>query len=115
MDGFRPFRPEGACYALQASNATPSGATFVLPVGQGDATFMIDNVSGPRAFLGFGMTSDAAVANARVPAPGANPVNCLPLAGGTVQTFTFAGTGMFVAARTDGGAGTIFLTLGDGV
>ncbi len=115
MDGFRSFRPDGPCYALSASNAAPSGATFLASMGGGDATFLIDNVSGPRAFLGFGMTSDAAVANAQVPVPGGNGINCLPVAGGTIQTFTFTGQNTFVAARTAGGAGTIYLALGDGV
>jgi len=116
MDGYRAFRPEHMCYALAASNATPGGATFISAMGGGDQTLLMDGATlTGRAFLGFGMTSDAAVANAAVPVPGGNFTAALPLAAGTVQTFTFTGQGFFVAARTAGGAGTIYLALGDGV
>lgn len=116
MDGFRAFRPEHMCYALAASNATPGGATLIAALGGGDQTLLFDltGMTG-RAFVGFGMTSDVAVANANAPVPGGNLTAALPLAAGTVQTITVSGQPFFIAARTNGGAGTIYLALGDGV
>lgn len=116
MDGFRAFRPEHMCYALAASNAAPSGATLIAAMGGGDQTLLFDltGLTG-RAFVGFGMTSDAAVANSAPPVPGSNFTAALPLAAGTVQTITVSGQPFFIAARTNGGAGTIYLALGDGV
>ena len=113
MDGFRPFRPEGACYALGASNAAPSGATFIAASGAGDASFLIYNSGANDAFLAMGPTSAAAVASAVIPLIGV-PANVIPCPGKTIQTFSFTGPGTFVAGITLAGAGTIYLIPGDG-
>ncbi len=109
--GFLPFRPNGPGFSLAA---TPGGgaATKIGPAG-GDVDFLIVNPSGGQnTWIGFGMSSTAAVNNAVVPIIGQS-TNAIPSPAGSIQTFTLVG-GMYFSPKTELGSCTISITPGFG-
>jgi hypothetical protein len=111
MDGFLPFRPNGPGFVLAATNAG-GAATKIGPAG-GDVDFLIVNpTGGQNVWIGYGMTSDVAVANAVVPLIGAS-TNAIPSPVGSIQTFTLVG-GMFFSPKTELGSCSISITPGFG-
>lgn len=116
MDAALPIRP-GAPSFIMALTPTASPATrSPMLASQGDVVYLFDATglpSGSRAWIGYGMTSTAAQANASAPLIG-TPSSALPLAAGTVQGFTLTG-GIFLAGIMEQGSGVVACMIGFGV
>lgn len=116
MDSQLPIRPEAASFVFSATPAAGPATLSTMPAGNADVVYLMDGAklpSGSRAWIGWGMTSDAAKANAVVPLIG-SPSAAFALAAGTVQGFTLTG-GIFLSAIMESGSGTIACTVGFGV
>ena len=116
MDSALPLRP-GAPSFIMALTPTAGPATLSpMRAGQGDVVYLFDATkfpSGARAWIGYGMTSSVAQANASVPLIG-TPSSALPLAAGTVQGFTLSG-GLYFAGIMEQGSGVVACAIGFGV
>lgn len=113
MDGFSAFRPGGRTAMLLGSTLSPLPNVMMSTRPQGDITYLIGNAGANDAFVGYGMTSGAANANAAVPVAGA-AVECLYVPAFSVQSFTLTPM-LFFAAQTPQGNTQLFITPGDGV
>lgn len=112
MDGFNPFKIGGSTFALAA---TPSAgpATLIDGPDAGDVTYIFDNTgNSSRVWLGMGASSTVAQANAVIPIIG-TPSSALPVAAGTVQSFTLA-PNVFVSTIMEFGSGTVYCASGQG-
>ena len=118
MDAALPLKPAGFSFRFQA---TPAGTSpsVVVNAPAGDVVYLFDGTampSGTRAWIGFGMSSAAAQANAAVPLLSAPPAaSVFLLSAGTVQGFTLNGSPMFLNAIMESGSSTIGCTVGFGV
>lgn len=84
-----------------------------MPAGQGDVTFQFYNAGSSDGYVGYGMTSTAAQANAVIPV-GATMPNAVPVPQGAVLSYTLAG-GLFMSVVTPtAGNTTIIVTPGRG-
>lgn len=105
MDGYLPLKPGGATFSIAGAPAA-SAACLPLP-GSGEASYIFDNSrNSSAAWIGYGMTSDAAKANAVIPLLGGQQSNVLCVAKTTVQAFTL-NAGMFFSAIMEQGSGTV--------
>ena len=112
MDGYLPLKPGGSSFVL-AATPTAGPATLIPAPTAGDITYLFDNsVNGSRCWVGYGMSSTAAQANAVIPVIG-TPSQALPLGPGTVQSFTLA-PNIFVSTIMEQGSGTVTCTVGMG-
>lgn len=83
MDAALPFRPQGVG-AWLASKPVANAATQPQGPGAGDVCYLVYNPSGQvDAFIGYGPTSAAAVANAQIPLVLSSPVPA-PTPGGGI-------------------------------
>lgn len=113
MDSSLPLKPGGSSFVFLAT-PSPSQATLVDGPSAGDVTYVFDNSLGnSRLWVGYGMTSDAAKANARVPTPGGQSL-ALPIAKNTIQAFTLS-PNLFVATVMELGSATVTLNIGMGM
>lgn len=113
MDGYLPLKPGGATFSIAG---TPSaGPAALLFPGGGEAVYVFDNSRNTvAAWVGYGPTSTVAQANAVIPSPGGQQSNVLPLAKGTVQSFTL-NAGMFFSVIMEQGSGTVTGNTGYGI
>lgn len=112
MDGYQPIKPGSLSFAI-AGGPTAGPATVIFPGQTGEAAYLFDNtVNTSRAWIGYGMSSTVAVANARVPGLGASSP-AFPVAGGTVQTLTL-NAGLFFSMVMEQGSGTVVGVAGAG-
>ena len=113
MDSALPLKPGGSSFVFLAT-PTAGNATLVDGPSGGDVTYVFDNSKGTqRCWIGYGMTSDAAIANARVPTPGAQSP-ALPVAQGTIQAFSLAPR-LFIATIMELGSASVTLNIGMGI
>lgn len=115
MDGFLPFRPQGTGMLLAVTPNAPAAATQLTNPNAGDVCYLVFNPSGTAAdaWLGYGMTSAAAIANAIVPTLAGPGTPALACPAGSLQTFTLS-PGLYFAARTQLGSCSLSITPGYG-
>lgn len=113
MDGFNAFRPGGRTAMLMGSALSPLTNVQMSTNMCGDITYLIGNSGANDAFVGYGMTSGAANANAAVPVAGA-AVECLYVPAFSVQSFTLTPM-LFFCAQTPSGNTPLYITPGTGV
>lgn len=107
-----PFKPGGPGVLLAA---TPGGGIAVQPRGPlgGEVCYLVFNaVGGEDVWLGYGMTSGAAVTNAALPLLGGESP-ALPCPSGSLQVFTLAPQ-LYFSARTQMGSASLSVTPGYG-
>jgi len=124
MDSALPFRPQDTGALLAVTNLAPSSATQPGgPTGpQGDVVYLVYNpASQSDAWIGYGPTSAAAIANAIVPlitAPTPDPANngggTFVAPTGTLQGITLVGQQYF-AARCQLNSASVWIQPGIGV
>ena len=122
MDAALPFRPQGVGAWLAVTNAAPAAATQPAGPNAGDVCLLVYNPSGQvDAFIGYGPTSAAAVANAQFPLPLTNPITPPQPGGGmfiaptgTLQVITLV-PGQFYAGRAQLGSCSVWIAPGYGV
>lgn len=113
MDGYQPFRPGGSTIVVGAQPGAAPSATFGAgPVGGGDVGYLVYNPGAIDAWLGYGLSSTAAQANAVIPIIGA-PQQALPIPGGSLQVFTLAPR-LFFSGITQLGSCSVYMTPGYG-
>jgi hypothetical protein len=112
MDGFLPIKPGGSTFAIAgATSASPS--TLIFP-GTGEAVYVFDNSRNTAAaWVGYGPTSTAAQNNAVIPLLSGSSA-ALPIAKGTVQSFTL-NAGLFFSVIMEQGSGTVTGNAGYGI
>lgn len=117
MDGYLPLKPLGNTQALAAIPGTPgsasTGPSTLLSNNSGETTFVFDNsTNGSAAWVGYGMTSSAAKANAVIPLLGGSSP-ALRVAKNTVQPFVLNG-GTFANVVMEAGSATVNVLVGYG-
>lgn len=113
MQDNQSFRPGGRTAMLMGSALSPLATVMMSTAPRGDIVYLVYNSGLNDSYLGYGMTSGAANANAVVPTAG-NAINCLPLPAGSVQSFTLSPM-LFFAAQTPSGNSQIMITPGMGM
>lgn len=111
MDGFPRFRPGGNQILISGGTGVPSGTQIGGP-NEGAVDFFIYNQGANDCWLGYGMSSDAAVANSAIPVIGVSSpaVQC------PAQAFFILRLSpqLYVAARTQLGSTNLYITPGNG-
>ena len=113
MQDDQSFRPGGRTAMLMGSSASPLVNVMMSTAPRGDIVYLIYNTGAVDAYIGYGMTSGAANANAVVPSAG-NAINCLPVPAGIQRAFTLSPM-LFFAAQTPSANSQIMITPGTGV
>lgn len=115
MDGSSPLRPQGNTFTIPvtpgaAVGATPGGAN----PGAGEVDYLFWNPhASVDAFIGYGMTSTVANANAVVPLIGASTAVVM-VPHGLMKTYTL-GPGLFFAGVSITGSAAVLCTPGFGI
>ncbi len=112
MDGMKPFRPAGDTFMVLGSTPATGYVTRAGGPAAGEVTYRIHNPGTVDAWVGYGMTSAAALANAVIPAVG-SPQPSLPIPNGTVKVFTLSPL-LFFCAVVASGKAELTVTPGDG-
>jgi hypothetical protein len=111
MEQYEAFGPAGNTTII-AAGASAVSATLVGGDLAGPIKYLVYNKGAADVWLGFGPTSDAAVANAAIPVIG-SPRAALPCPAGVIQTFSLKGS-LFFAAVAEVGLSSISVTPGYG-
>mgnify|MGYP001587430236 CR=1 FL=1 len=115
MDGSSPLRPQGNTFVIPVAPSLPNGATNVgVNPGAGEVDYLFYNPHGSvDAYIGYGMTSDAARANAVVPLIGASSA-VVAVPHGLMKTYTLA-PGLYFAGISLTGSCAVICTPGYGI
>lgn len=112
MDGFPRFRPGGNQFLISGATTTPSATNSGPGPSEGATDYFIYNQGANDGWVGYGMSSDAAVSNSSIPIIGVSSaaVQC------PAQAFFILrlAPNLFFAARTQLGSTNIFITPGNG-
>lgn len=116
MEAYAPFRPAAPLFAVAATPSAPVNAALLGSGLAGDVTIAIYNegVAAADVVLGFGPTSDAAVAAAAIPLLSGSVPNAVIIKGNTEHSITVNGQFIFCAARCLLGSATVYLQAGWG-
>lgn len=113
MDQNAPFKPNGPLHLLQANASGLSPTKILGPTIGAEMNYLVTNPAGANdVFIGYGPTSDIALANRVVPliaAPSPTPLingpqaGTLHIPGGSIHIYTLA-PGMFMSPITQVGS-----------
>ena len=111
MDIGNPFTPCASTF-LVAANTTASAAVQTPPTLTGSVNFEFFNSGTDDAYIGYGSTGAAALANAVIPTVG-NPTQCLlvPARSGVIYTLT---GGMWLSGIVATTQSNVYVTPGAG-
>lgn len=112
MDG-KPWRPEGRTHLISGLSASPFSATQLGGPTEGLVDYFVYNNGASDGWIGFGMTSDAAVANAAAPLIGAS-TNAIAAPVGVPFIVRLAPRPFVAASSTGLGSTNISITPGQG-
>mgnify|MGYP001572384228 CR=1 FL=1 len=113
MEGYQSFRPRGDTFLVLGSTPASGYVTRAGGPASGEVVYMVYNSGAGNAYLAYGMTSAAALANAAIPIDG-TPRPVLPCPNGSIQAFTLAPMLFFCAVVPSGNA-PLMITPGEGV
>ena len=106
-----PFKPGANTFVIPCGATATAATRPGLNMG-GEVDYVIYNKGAADAWIGYGPTSDAAIANAVIPLIG-SPQSALPSPAGTIQTFTLDGS-IFFSGIGEGGLTSCTITPGYG-
>lgn len=112
MQENQSFRPRGDTFLTLGSTPATDQVTRAGGPASGEVAYMVYNSGAGDAYLGYGMTSGAALTNAVIPTQG-TPRAVLSCPAGSVQTFTLSPM-LFFCAVTPGGNAPLMITPGTG-
>lgn len=107
------FRPAGDSFMVLGSTPATGYVTRAGGPAAGEVSYSFFNTDSVDAWIGYGMTSGAALANAVIPAVGA-PSPALFVPANSVQTYRLSPL-LFFCAVVPSGKAEVIGTPGDGI